>query len=230
MCGIVGAVCARDVTPFLLTGLQTLEYRGYDSAGLALLNGGLKRARSVGRVSELRALVDREQLQGHMGIAHTRWATHGVPAERNAHPHVSGKLAVVHNGIIENHVELRAMLSGLGYDFTSDTDTETVAHLVEACLAGKMGEASPSLFEAVGAAVPYLKGAYALAVVRADEPETLVVAREGSPLMLGQGDTGFYAASDASALISETRELMYLENGDVAQLTLDGVTIRDAEG
>ncbi|GBO87165.1 MULTISPECIES: glutamine--fructose-6-phosphate transaminase (isomerizing) [Marinobacter] len=230
MCGIVGAVCARDVTPFLLTGLQTLEYRGYDSAGLALLNGGLKRARSVGRVSELRALVDREQLQGHMGIAHTRWATHGVPAERNAHPHVSGKLAVVHNGIIENHVELRAMLSGLGYDFTSDTDTETVAHLVEACLAGKVGEASPSLFEAVGAAVPYLKGAYALAVVRADEPETLVVAREGSPLMLGQGDTGFYAASDASALISETRELMYLENGDVAQLTLDGVTIRDAEG
>lgn len=131
MCGIVGAVCARDVTPFLLTGLQTLEYRGYDSAGLALLNGGLKRARSVGRVSELRALVDREQLQGHMGIAHTRWATHGVPAERNAHPHVSGKLAVVHNGIIENHVELRAMLSGLGYDFTSDTDTETVAHLVD---------------------------------------------------------------------------------------------------
>ena len=230
MCGIVGAICARDVTPFLLTGLQTLEYRGYDSAGLALLNGGLKRARSVGRVSELRALVDREQLQGHMGIAHTRWATHGVPAERNAHPHVSGKLAVVHNRIIENHVELRAMLSGLGYDFTSDTDTETVAHLVEACLAGKMGEASPSLFEAVGAAVPYLKGAYALAVVRADEPETLVVAREGSPLMLGQGDTGFYAASDASALISETRELMYLENGDVAQLTLDGVTIRDAEG
>lgn len=230
MCGIVGAICARDVTPFLLTGLQTLEYRGYDSAGLALLNGGLKRARSVGRVSELRALVDREQLQGHMGIAHTRWATHGVPAERNAHPHVSGKLAVVHNGIIENHVELRAMLSGLGYDFTSDTDTETVAHLVEACLAGKVGEASPSLFEAVGAAVPYLKGAYALAVVRADEPETLVVAREGSPLMLGQGDTGFYAASDASALISETRELMYLENGDVAQLTLDGVTIRDAEG
>ncbi|WP_405420678.1 glutamine--fructose-6-phosphate transaminase (isomerizing) [Marinobacter flavimaris] len=230
MCGIVGAVCARDVTPFLLNGLQTLEYRGYDSAGLALLNGGLKRARSVGRVSELAALVDREQLQGHMGIAHTRWATHGVPAERNAHPHVSGKLAVVHNGIIENHVELRAMLSGLGYDFTSDTDTETVAHLVEACLAGKVGEASPSLFEAVGAAVPYLKGAYALAVVRADEPETLVVAREGSPLMLGQGDTGFYAASDASALISETRELMYLENGDVAQLTLDGVTIRDAEG
>lgn len=230
MCGIVGAVCAHDVTPFLLNGLQTLEYRGYDSAGLALLNGGLKRARSVGRVSELGALVDREQLQGHIGIAHTRWATHGVPAERNAHPHVSGELAVVHNGIIENHIELRAMLSGLGYDFTSDTDTETVAHLVEACLAGKMGQASPSLFEAVRTAVPHLKGAYALAVVHADEPDTLVVAREGSPLMLGQSDAGFYAASDASALISKTRQLMYLENGDVAELAVDGVTIHDAEG
>ena len=230
MCGIVGAVCTQDVTPFLLSGLQTLEYRGYDSAGLALLNGGLRRARSIGRVSELGVLVDQKRLHGNIGIAHTRWATHGVPAERNAHPHVSGELAVVHNGIIENHAELRTMLSGLGYEFTSDTDTETVAHLVEACLAGKVGQASPSLFEAVRAAVPHLKGAYALAVVHAAEPETLVVAREGSPLMLGQGDAGFYAASDASALISETRQVMYLENGDVARLTVGEVTIRDAEG
>ena len=230
MCGIVGAVCTQDVTPFLLSGLQTLEYRGYDSAGLALLNGGLRRARSIGRVSELGVLVDQKRLHGNIGIAHTRWATHGVPAERNAHPHVSGELAVVHNGIIENHAELRTMLSGLGYEFTSDTDTETVAHLVEACLAGKVGQASPSLFEAVRAAVPHLKGAYALAVVHAAEPETLVVAREGSPLMLGQGDAGFYAASDASALITETRQVMYLENGDVARLTVGEVTIRDAEG
>jgi len=230
MCGIVGAVSARDVTPFLLHGLNTLEYRGYDSAGLALLNGGLHRARSVGRVSELEARVQQQGLAGQVGIAHTRWATHGVPAERNAHPHVSGGLAVVHNGIIENHAELRERLTALGYEFTSDTDTETVAHLVQASLAGELGEGNGSLFEAVRCAVAYLQGAYALAIVREDEPGSLVVAREGSPLMLGVSENGFFAASDASAMVAETRRMIYLENGDIARLSREGVRIVGADG
>lgn len=230
MCGIVGAVCARDVTSFLLNGLKTLEYRGYDSAGLALLNGGLKRARSVGRVAELEALVDQRQLSGSVGIAHTRWATHGVPAERNAHPHVSEGLAVVHNGIIENYAELRAQLEGLGYDFTSDTDTETVAHLIQACLAGKLGNRAETLLEAVRCAIPYLQGAYALAVIHAEEPEELILAREGSPLMVGIGESGYFAASDASAMVSETRRMVYLENGDVAKLSHSGFSIVNGHG
>ncbi|WP_305967495.1 glutamine--fructose-6-phosphate transaminase (isomerizing) [Marinobacter salsuginis] len=230
MCGIVGAVSAGDVTPFLLNGLNTLEYRGYDSAGLALLNDGLRRARAVGRVSELESLVAQDALAGRLGIAHTRWATHGVPAERNAHPHVSGGLAVVHNGIIENYGELREQLKALGYEFTSDTDTETIAHLIQAYLEGKLGSSSNSLFGAVREAVKHLKGAFALAVIREDEPDTLVLAREGSPLMLGIGDDGYFAASDASALVGETRRLMYLENGDVAQMTRQAVTIVDGSG
>jgi len=230
MCGIVGAVSARDVTPFLLHGLNTLEYRGYDSAGLALLNGGLHRARSVGRVSELEMRVQQQGLAGQVGIAHTRWATHGVPAERNAHPHVSGGLAVVHNGIIENHTQLRERLSGLGYEFTSDTDTETVAHLIQACLEGKEGDGCDTLFDAVRCAVEFLEGAYALAVIREDEPGSLVLAREGSPLMLGISEDGYYAASDASAMVAETRRMVYLENGDVARLSHEGVTIVDANG
>lgn len=230
MCGIVGAVSARDVTPFLLHGLNALEYRGYDSAGLALLNGGLHRARSVGRVSEPEARVQQQGLAGQVGIAHTRWATHGVPAERNAHPHVSGGLAVVHNGIIENHTQLRERLSGLGYEFTSDTDTETVAHLIQACLEGKEGEGCDTLFDAVRCAVEFLEGAYALAVIREDEPGSLVLAREGSPLMLGISEDGYYAASDASAMVAETRRMVYLENGDVARLSHEGVTIVDANG
>jgi len=230
MCGIVGAVSVRDVTPFLLHGLNTLEYRGYDSAGLALLNGGLHRARSVGRVSELEARVQQQGLAGQVGIAHTRWATHGVPAERNAHPHVSGGLAVVHNGIIENHTQLRERLSGLGYEFTSDTDTETVAHLIQACLEGKEGDGCDTLFDAVRCTVDFLEGAYALAVIREDEPGSLVLAREGSPLMLGISEDGYYAASDASAMVAETRRMVYLENGDVARLSHEGVTIVDTSG
>jgi len=230
MCGIVGAVSARDVTPFLLHGLNTLEYRGYDSAGLALLNGGLHRARSVGRVSELEARVQQQGLAGQVGIAHTRWATHGVPAERNAHPHVSGGLAVVHNGIIENHTQLRERLTGLGYEFTSDTDTETVAHLIQACLEGKEGKGCDTLFDAVRCAVGFLEGAYALAVIREDEPGSLVLAREGSPLMLGISEDGYFAASDASAMVAETRRMVYLENGDVARLSHEGVTIVDTNG
>ncbi|MGQ7254022.1 glutamine--fructose-6-phosphate transaminase (isomerizing) [Vreelandella titanicae] len=234
MCGIVGAVSAKDSTAFLLEGLSTLEYRGYDSAGLALLSGEqssiLQRARSKGRVAELAALVKEKALSGHVGIAHTRWATHGVPAERNAHPHISGGLAVVHNGIIENYEALRIQLQGLGYEFTSDTDTETIAHLIQACFKGQIGEPAENLFSAVQCAVEHLKGAFALAVISEEEPDCLVVAREGSPLMLGIGDDGHYAASDASALISTTKRLMYLENGDVARLSREAVVVVDGIG
>lgn len=234
MCGIVGAVSAKDSTAFLLEGLSTLEYRGYDSAGLALLSGeqcsDLQRARSKGRVAELAALVKEKALSGHVGIAHTRWATHGVPAERNAHPHISGGLAVVHNGIIENYEALRIQLQGLGYEFTSDTDTETIAHLIQACFKGQIGEPAENLFSAVQCAVEHLKGAFALAVISEEEPDCLVVAREGSPLMLGIGDDGHYAASDASALISTTKRLMYLENGDVARLSREAVVVVNGIG
>lgn len=232
MCGIVGAVGAMECTPFLLSGLKVLEYRGYDSAGLAVLNtaGELVRARAKGRVAELEARVAEKGVAGSLGIAHTRWATHGVPAERNAHPHISGGLAVVHNGIIENYEALREKLQGLGYEFTSDTDTETIAHLVQACFKGEIGEPAENLFSAVQCAVKQLQGAYALAVISEAEPECLVVAREGSPLMLGIAEDGHYAASDASALLSVTQQMMYLENGDVARLTRESITLVDALG
>ncbi|MGP9737763.1 MULTISPECIES: glutamine--fructose-6-phosphate transaminase (isomerizing) [Halomonas] len=230
MCGIVGAVSARECTGFLLAGLSTLEYRGYDSAGLAVLERGLQRARAKGRVSELASRVEKQALTGNIGIAHTRWATHGVPAERNAHPHISAGLAVVHNGIIENYEALREQLQGLGHEFTSDTDTETIAHLIQACFKGQIGEPADNLFSAVQCAVAYLKGAFALAVISEEEPDCLVVAREGSPLMLGIAEDGHYAASDASALLSVTKQMMYLENGDVARLTRDSITLVDRIG
>lgn len=240
MCGIVGAVGALECTPFLLSGLKTLEYRGYDSAGLAVLDGAgsLVRARAKGRVSELESRVAEQGVAGNVGIAHTRWATHGVPAERNAHPHISGGLAVVHNGIIENYAELKEKLQALGYAFTSDTDTETIAHLVQACLAGGNAFAEApagDLLKAVRCAVAQLEGAYALAVVREAEPGSteepcLIVARKGSPLMLGVGEQGHYAASDASALLSVTRKMIYLEEGDVGRLTADAIELVDAAG
>ncbi|UTA78627.1 glutamine--fructose-6-phosphate transaminase (isomerizing) [Halomonas sp. XH26] len=232
MCGIVGSVGAMECTPFLLSGLKVLEYRGHDSAGLAVLDasGELVRARAKGRVAELEARVAEKGVSGNVGIAHTRWATHGVPAERNAHPHISSGLAVVHNGIIENYEALREQLQELGYEFTSDTDTETIAHLIQACFKGEIGEPAENLFSAVRCAVAHLHGAFALAVVSEEEPDCLVVAREGSPLMLGIADDGNYAASDASALLSVTQRMMYLENGDVARLTRDSVTLVDALG
>src|ERR1700704_4024881 len=166
MCGIVAAVARRNVVPILIEGLKRLEYRGYDSAGVAVINGSLKRLRSCGRVAELKRLTDEQQLEGNIGIGHTRWATHGVPSERNAHPHVSSGVSVVHNGIIENHDEVRAKLRGLGYEFTSDTDTEVIAHLVHSFLSqGK------EIFEAVRAAVRELVGAYAIAVISSEEKE-----------------------------------------------------------
>ena len=225
MCGIVAAVSTgANIVPILIEGLRKLEYRGYDSAGLAAIGAaGVERTRSVGRVAELEAAA--ADTAAVTGIAHTRWATHGVPAERNAHPHVSGGIAVVHNGIIENYEGLREELTAQGYVFTSDTDTESIAHLIEAMLQEPGG-----LFEAVRRACQRLVGAYAIAVIDEKQPGKVVVAREGSPLLLGLSDTGNYAASDASALLQVTRNMVYLENGDIAELTATGVRIARLDG
>ena len=222
MCGIVAAAARIDSVPMLIEGLRKLEYRGYDSAGLAVLNPGLHRLRSVGRVAELAAQA--AQVAAACGIAHTRWATHGVPSERNAHPHVSGGLAVVHNGIIENFAELKAELTAAGYVFVSDTDTEVIAHLLDATL-----RREPDIFTAVRLATARLNGAYAIAVLREGE-RRVVVARHGAPLLLGISDQGSYAASDASALLQVTRSMIYLEEGDVAELRADGYRIVHADG
>ncbi|HAG74521.1 MAG TPA: glutamine--fructose-6-phosphate transaminase (isomerizing), partial [Thauera sp.] len=225
MCGIVAAVSpAANIVPVLLEGLRKLEYRGYDSAGLAVIGADrIERVRSVGRVAELESAS--ADTASPTGIAHTRWATHGVPSERNAHPHVSGSIAVVHNGIIENYESLRSELTAQGYVFTSDTDTETIAHLVESLLKGE-----PDLFRAVQAACRRLVGAYAIAVIDHSQPGRVIVSREGSPLLLGLGDEGNYAASDASALLQVTRNMVYLENGDIAELSRDGVRIERLDG
>ena len=225
MCGIVGAVARRDIVPVLLEGLRRLEYRGYDSAGVAVLNGGLKRLRSTGRVAELTALAEAERLTGAVGIAHTRWATHGVPSERNAHPHVSDGIAVVHNGIIENYEAIRRRLEREGYVFHSDTDTEVIAHLVH-----HKRQTERDLFAATRLAARELTGAYAIAVIADDEPERLIVARMGAPLLLGLGEGENFAASDVSALLQVTRRVIYLEEGDVAEVSLAGCAITDAAG
>ena len=219
MCGIVGAVARNNIVPALLEGLHRLEYRGYDSAGLALLNGKLNRLRTTGRVAELSKLVNEQQYQGKIGIAHTRWATHGVPSERNAHPHFSGetsKVAVVHNGIIENHEALHKRLKDEGFKFDSDTDTEVIAHLITLNL-----KKVPDLLEAVCRSVAELQGAYAIAVMEETHPERIIVSRNGAPLLLGLGENGNYAASDASALLQVTKRMIYLEDGDVAELYQD---------
>ena len=224
MCGIVAAAAGSNIVPVLVEGLKKLEYRGYDSAGLAVISGaGIERVRSVGRVAELETASS--NTRSVTGIAHTRWATHGIPSERNAHPHVSGSIAVVHNGIIENYESLRNELSALGHVFTSDTDTESIAHLVEATL-----QTEPDLFAAVRIACRRLVGAYAIAVIDHRQPGKVVVAREGSPLLLGVSETGNYAASDASALLQVTRNMVYLENGDIAELTATGVKITRLDG
>jgi glucosamine--fructose-6-phosphate aminotransferase (isomerizing) len=222
MCGIVAAVAERNIVPVLIEGLQRLEYRGYDSAGLAVLNPALTRLRSVGRVAEL--ATQSAGQSASIGIAHTRWATHGVPCERNAHPHVSAGLAVVHNGIIENYAELKTELLARGYVFTSDTDTEVIAHLITETL-----KSAPDLFVAVQQAIRRLIGAYAIGVVQEGE-ERVIVARHGAPLLLGIGADGRYAASDASALLQVTRDMIYLEEGDVAELRRDSVRIVGAGG
>ncbi|HJR12971.1 MAG TPA: glutamine--fructose-6-phosphate transaminase (isomerizing) [Rhodanobacteraceae bacterium] len=227
MCGIVAACTQRDVVPILLAGLHALEYRGYDSAGLAVLDDGrLSRLRAPGKVTELDALWRASPLHGWTGIAHTRWATHGAPNEVNAHPHVSrDTVAVVHNGIIENHAELRAELQQAGYAFTSDTDTEVIAHLVHKLMAGGMG-----LREAVNDATRRLRGAYAIAVLHRDHPGHVVGARRGSPLCVGVGIGEHFLGSDVQALIQVTNRIVYLEEGDVVEITPDSLAIRAADG
>jgi len=225
MCGIVGAVAQRNVVPILLEGLQRLEYRGYDSAGLVVVHDGqLERVRSTGRVAELSKKS--AATQGRTGIAHTRWATHGVPSERNAHPHISkNHIAVVHNGIIENYEVLRTYLTAAGYEFTSDTDTEVIAHLIHSHYAR-----GNSLLAATQAALAELVGAYAIGVIAADNPDQLICARRGSPLLLGVGEGEHFIASDVSALLPVTRQVVYLEEGDVVELGQHSYRIFDAQG
>ena len=226
MCGIVGAIAGRDVVPMLTEGLKRLEYRGYDSAGIAVLNGGIRRVRRVGRVAEMESAVRAEDLKGIVGIAHTRWATHGGVTEPNAHPHVSGdQVAVVHNGIIENHEEQRARLKALGYVFESQTDTEVVAHLIHHYF-----RETRDLFAATRKAVADLHGAYALGVLALDEPQVMTGARMGCPLVIGLGEGENYLASDVSAVIAQTRRVMYLEDGDVVALERGRVRIVDRAG
>jgi glucosamine--fructose-6-phosphate aminotransferase (isomerizing) len=227
MCGIIGAVAQRNVVPILLEGLRRLEYRGYDSAGLAVaISGGLTRVRKPGRVAELEAEIQKQRTHGQLGIAHTRWATHGTPSERNAHPHVSEEsLAVVHNGIIENHEALRLRLSQLGYQFTSDTDTEVIVHLIHFHF-----RQEKDLFQATRKAVAELKGTYAIGVICADEPNRMVCAREGSPLLIGVGIEEHFIASDVSALLPVTQKVVYLEEGDVADIGLLDFRIVDRSG
>lgn len=225
MCGIVGAVAQRNITPILLEGLKRLEYRGYDSCGIALhVNGQLQRSRSTSRVAELQAQVEQSGLSGFTGIAHTRWATHGVPSSTNAHPHFSrDRIALVHNGIIENHEELRTELKALGYVFESQTDTEVIAHLVDHLYQG-------DLFETVQQAVKRLTGAYAIAVFCRDEPHRVIGARQGSPLIVGVGKGENFLASDAMALAGTTDQIIYLEEGDVVDLQLQRCWIVDVHG
>ncbi|WP_460149852.1 glutamine--fructose-6-phosphate transaminase (isomerizing) [Pseudomonas sp. S3_A03] len=227
MCGIVGAVAERNVTAILIEGLKRLEYRGYDSAGVAVFTnaGKLERVRRPGKVSELDQALAGEPLVGRLGIAHTRWATHGAPCERNAHPHFSGDLAVVHNGIIENHEALREQLKSLGYVFTSDTDTEVIAHLLN----HKLKEHS-DLTTALKATVKELHGAYGLAVISASQPDRVVAARSGSPLVIGLGLGENFLASDQLALRQVTDRFMYLEEGDIADIRRESVQIWDVNG
>jgi glucosamine--fructose-6-phosphate aminotransferase (isomerizing) len=228
MCGIVGAVAHCNVTPVLLEGLRRLEYRGYDSAGIAMIDdsGRLVRARKVGKIRELERFLDTLTLQGEIGIAHTRWATHGAPSERNAHPHVCrDRVAIVHNGIIENHEQLRRRLLEKGYEFHSETDTEVIAYQVHEFL-----EQGYPLLQAVRATTAVLEGAYAIGVIEKDQPDRLVAARYGSPLVIGLGDGENFIASDIFALVGETQRFLFMEEGDIAELTAETVALYDRDG
>jgi glucosamine--fructose-6-phosphate aminotransferase (isomerizing) len=228
MCGIVGAIAERNIVPVLMEGLRRLEYRGYDSAGIAVIDGSgkLARRRAVGKVRMLAEALEQAPASGKLGIAHTRWATHGVPSERNAHPHISlGGVAIVHNGIIENHDELREDLKRRGYRFTSETDTEVVAHRIHLHL-----ETLRDLFKAVRATVAELEGAYALAVVSETDPGCLIAARAGCPVVIGLGVGENFVASDVAALLPVTRRFQFLEEGDVAEVRREAVRIIDRDG
>jgi len=228
MCGIVGAVAGRVVVPILIEGLRRLEYRGYDSAGIAVVDGAghIKRLRTVGKVRKLQDALLADPTQGHLGIAHTRWATHGVPSERNAHPHISKDgIAIVHNGIIENHEELHAELQQAGYEFTSETDTEVIAHRIHFHL-----KSTNDLFKAVRATVAELEGAYALAVISQKDPDRIVLARQGCPVVIGLGQDENFVASDIAALLPVTRTFLFLEEGDVAEVRRESVRVIDRDG
>ena len=228
MCGIVGAVADRDIVPVLIEGLRRLEYRGYDSAGVAVLNGTnhIKRLRTVGKVRKLQDALVADPTHSGLGIAHTRWATHGVPSERNAHPHISKDgVAIVHNGIIENHDELREEAKREGYVFSSETDTEVIAHRIHHHL-----KVTGDLFKAVRATVAELEGAYALAVISQDEPDRIVIARQGCPVVIGLGEHENFVASDVAALLPVTRNFIFLEEGDVGEIRRNSVRILDREG
>ncbi|MBL8506364.1 MAG: glutamine--fructose-6-phosphate transaminase (isomerizing) [Methylobacillus glycogenes] len=227
MCGIVGAVGARNIVPVLIEGLSRLEYRGYDSAGIAVLAGNsIERVRAVGRVAEMQTRAQAQQLTGEVGIGHTRWATHGGVTESNAHPHISrGEIAVVHNGIIENHDQQRQHLQSLGYVFESQTDTEVIAHLIH-----HHQSQGKSLLEAVQGAVTELTGAFAISVVSIHYPGQMICARQGCPLLIGLGEGENFIASDVSAVLSVTRNVIYLEDGDVADISQSQVVIMDATG
>ncbi|MEW8521719.1 MAG: glutamine--fructose-6-phosphate transaminase (isomerizing) [Candidatus Thiodiazotropha endolucinida] len=228
MCGIVGGIAQRDVVPILMEGLKRLEYRGYDSAGVAVLDERqhIQRIRSVGKVAALKDLIDGAALSSSLGIAHTRWATHGMPAERNAHPHMSGeRVAIVHNGIIENYADLRQDLSAKGFTFTSETDTEVIAHLLADVLATE-----PDFIKAIRKASSKLVGAYALAVVSPDDPDQMVVIRAGSPLVIGLGVGENFIASDVFALLPVTQRFIFLDEGDLAHVSRDEVRIFDDQG
>ncbi|MDQ3243778.1 MAG: glutamine--fructose-6-phosphate aminotransferase, partial [Gemmatimonadota bacterium] len=223
MCGIVGYIGERGATPLLIDGLKRLEYRGYDSAGVAILNGsGVETRKAAGKISKLEAALAGSPVHGNLGIAHTRWATHGPPTECNAHPHVDckGNIAVVHNGIIENSNALKTHLQSLGHVFVSDTDTEVIAHLIEEAFDG-------NLEDAVIEALWQVEGTYGIAVVSSQDKDKIVAARKGSPLLIGLGDGEYYIASDASAILAQTREVVYLDDGDLAVLTRDGYRVID---
>ena len=230
MCGIVGGVTNRDITPLLLDGLKRLEYRGYDSSGLIVLskNNSFNRARSVGKVNNLEEnlKVRKNKIKGNIGIAHTRWATHGEPANHNAHPHISNQVvSVVHNGIIENYLELKDSQIKQGYKFTSETDTEVIAHAIDFAI-----KSNNTLLHSVQKAIKTLEGAYGLGIISPNYPNTIIATRKGSPLIIGIGKNGNYIASDQLALLSVTKKFIFLEDGDVAELKLEKITIYDKDG
>ena len=227
MCGIVGYVGKREATPILVDGLRRLEYRGYDSAGIAVANGqGAQLVRCRGKLSALEKLLAVESPHGLMGIGHTRWATHGRPSEQNAHPHKAGAVSVVHNGIVENHTLLRERLTAAGRHFSSQTDTEVLAHLIDQALI----EGASSLPEAVRQALRQVEGSYAIAVLSDRHPNEMVAAKQASPLVAGVGQGEMFLASDAQAILDQTREVIFLEDGDVAHLACDQVSITNLDG
>lgn len=232
MCGIVGGIAQRNVVPILMEGLKRLEYRGYDSAGLAVINNQqIYRKRELGKVKGLETLLEAEPISGHVGIAHTRWATHGKPSTANAHPHISrDTVVVVHNGIIENHEHLREVQQQLGYEFTSETDTEVIAHEIDHAMESirsSSGQATDGLLSAVKKTVKKLEGAYALGIMSIDYPDTLIACRKGSPLVIGVGIGEYFIASDVAALLPVTQRFIFLEDGDIAAITIDGPVIYD---